>query len=125
MRYITDKHLSDFEFWSGAKDFAAKFSWSQLDTIDKWLDELYANSEPMTDVEINDLFWFGQDEILHYLGFDEACTIILHGESQEDINAFIEWYKADEDNELEDFIGDKVYYLYHDAFKNQNNCKLI
>lgn len=122
MEYIVEKKLANFEFWYGADDFIKKFTYSQLDSLDEWLTELYADSpHPPSETEINDFFRFCHNEILQHFGFDEACKIILHGEPENKIEEFIEWYKADENNDVdqESIDEDAIYEVYHYKYKNQ------
>ena len=91
MKIYTEQSLRNFQFWSGAKDFACELTDSQLDTVEAILEDLYP--EGMSDTEINDLFWFDQDTIRDWLD--------LPTEEQEEANQEIERW---EDNNP-DFVG--------------------
>ena len=72
MIYTVEKPLSQFEFWSGAKERTDHLTIEQLDRLDDLLPEVLG--ENPTDTEINDLFWFEEDfiaEVLGYNSFDE------------------------------------------------------
>lgn len=69
MRVISEMRLRDFEFWGGAKDFAAKLTDDELDTIEFEFEGVYP--EGMSDTEINDIFWFDKDFICELLGETE------------------------------------------------------
>lgn len=69
MRVISDINLRDFEFWSGAKDFVAKLTDDELDTIEYELEDAYPKG--MSDTQINDIFWFNRDFICELLGENE------------------------------------------------------
>lgn len=69
MRVISDINLRDFEFWSGAKDFVAKLTDDELDTIEYELEDIYPKG--MTETDINDIFWFNRDVICELLGETE------------------------------------------------------
>lgn len=91
MTYTVEKPLSQFEFWSGAKERTDHLTIEQLDRLDGLMPEVLG--ENPTDTAINDLFWFEEDYIAQLLGFDswEALERYNDGEDDED----------DEDNEDE------------------------
>lgn len=68
MKITTEKSLSNFEFWSGAKDSAAKLTCEQLDQVDDMLEDFCP--EGMDEGEINDLFWFDFDTVCNWLGYE-------------------------------------------------------
>lgn len=68
MTYIVNDNIESFEFWGGAEANAARLTSEQLDQFEEILDELRAGQLPLTDVEINDLFWFEFDTVLDLLG---------------------------------------------------------
>ena len=72
MRVISEMRLRDFEFWGGAKDFAAKLTSGELDAVEFEFEDEYP--EGMTETDINDTFWFSRDSI---------CALL--GETEEDI----------------------------------------
>lgn len=61
MKITTEKNLTNFKFWSGAKALANKLTYAELDWISQQLEELYPDG--MTETQINDLFWFEEDFI--------------------------------------------------------------
>lgn len=61
MKVYSEVSLSQFEFWSGAKEFAAQLTEEQLDIVDSYLEVLYPDG--LSETEINDLFWFDQNLI--------------------------------------------------------------
>lgn len=68
MKIYEEKNLSDFEFWSGGEDTARVLTSEQMDEIETNLEELYP--EGIEDTCLNDLFWFEDDTIAEWLGFD-------------------------------------------------------
>ena len=84
MTYTVEKTLSQFEFWSGAKERTDHLTTDQLDRLDGLLPEILG--ENPTDAAINDLFWFEEDFIAQLLGFDswEALERYNDGEDDED-----------------------------------------
>ena len=69
MKYLVDKNLRDFEFWGGAIDNVANLTPEQLDELDDIISDIY-ESDPLTDTQINDLFWFDFELICEWLGID-------------------------------------------------------
>lgn len=73
MKVVNDICLSEFNFWSGAVDRAKYLDKDEFDTIDDMLEELYPDG--MSDVEINDFFWFEEDTIANWLGYADFETM--------------------------------------------------
>ena len=63
----TETSLRDFNFWSGGADTANCLTYEQLDTIESILEDIYSNG--VSNIEINDLFWFSEDLIAEWLGY--------------------------------------------------------
>ena len=84
MTYTVEKPMSQFEFWSGAKERTDHLTTDQLDRLDGLLPEVLG--ENPTDTAINDLFWFENDYIAQLLGFKnwEALERYNDGEDDED-----------------------------------------
>lgn len=68
MKIYREESLSNFEFWSGAKDFAEKLTDPECDCIEDILTDLYPDG--MDETQINDLFWFEPETICDWLGLD-------------------------------------------------------
>ncbi|ANS03086.1 hypothetical protein [uncultured Mediterranean phage uvDeep1-CGR2-KM23-C896] len=68
MKLITETNLTDFDFWSGARYFADKLTYSELKSISEQLKEIYPDG--MTDTQINDLFWFDEEFICRLISED-------------------------------------------------------
>jgi hypothetical protein len=66
MLIIREDSLTNFEFWSGAKDNAEKLTAEQLEEVERQLEEIYP--EGMTETHINDLFWFDFEWICELIG---------------------------------------------------------
>lgn len=73
MKIYTEKSLTDFEFWSGARQTAELLTDEELDTIETMLEEIYPDG--MDETEINDFFWFEDDTIADWLGYDDFETL--------------------------------------------------
>lgn len=83
MKFIVEKSLKDFDFWSGACDFASKLTDDQFDLIEQYL-EGTKEDDCFTDTEINDLFWFEQEFLYNALPIEDVCHIVLDdGDNQE------------------------------------------
>ena len=70
MKIYTEKRLSQFEFWSGAKDTADRI-WEEMgesgfDTVEAILEDTYP--EGIDETTLNDIFWFEPETIYEWLG---------------------------------------------------------
>lgn len=68
MKYYVEESLSNFKFWSGAKDRADLLTSEQLDTVEQILEEMEP-ADGWSDTAINDMFWFDFDTICQWLGY--------------------------------------------------------
>lgn len=93
MRIYTEESLRNFEFWSGAKYTAKYLTDEELDRIEAILEEL--NPDGMDETEINDFFWFEDDTIAEWLGYNDFEEIMHRDDEEEDED-------EDEDEEEED-----------------------
>ena len=82
MKIYTEKSLRDFEFWSGAKDTVKYLTPGELDQIESILEECYP--EGIDETAINDLFWFEEDTIAEWLGYDSFGQIMQEQDGEED-----------------------------------------
>lgn len=76
MKIYKEENLRHFEFWSGAKDGAARLTFEQLDQVENILEDCYP--EGMEKTKINDLFWFDFDTVCEWLdipGEDELYEL--------------------------------------------------
>lgn len=108
MKIYTEQSLHNFQFWSGAKDFACELTDSQLDTVEAILEDLYPDG--MTDTEINDLFWFDQDTIRDWLD--------LPTEEQEEANQEIEKWE-DNNPDFVEWVLDEYFSV---GDRDDRNC---
>ena len=69
MKVTTEQSLSNFNFWSGAKDNASELTDSQLDTIESILEDIYPDG--MDETSVNDLFWFDFETVKEWIGITE------------------------------------------------------
>ncbi len=66
MTITKELDLTDFNFWSGAKDHS--FTYNELKDIEDQLEEIYPDG--MTETDVNDLFWFEDESLCEWLGLD-------------------------------------------------------
>lgn len=85
MKIYTEESLRNFDFWSGAKDTVKYLTDEDLDTIESILEDL--ESEGMDETQINDLFWFDDDMIAEWLGYDDFDDLMKKrsGEEEEEM----------------------------------------
>lgn len=79
MKLYKEQSLTDFGFWSGARDTVNYLTDEELDTIEEMLEELYP--EGMSETELNDLFWFEDDLIAEWLGYEDFEAIMEREEA--------------------------------------------
>ena len=71
MRYIVEESLSDFKFWSGAKDRAYVLTKKEFDQVEDVLNLEAEAGRELTDDYINNLFWFNFEDLIW-------CDILGH-----------------------------------------------
>ena len=74
MKIISYTSLTDFDFWAGGWDTIKYLTNDELDQIEERLEELYP--EGLSETELNDLFWFEDDMIAEWLGYDSFEDLI-------------------------------------------------
>lgn len=67
MKFTVDKDLRNFDFWSGAADNAKELTTEELNKLDGILPDYFGDE--VTDTDINDMFWFEFETIVHALGY--------------------------------------------------------
>lgn len=72
MEYKVDKSLTDFQFWSGAKDRVENLTYDELKQLDDILPEYLGGDDLPEETDINDMFWFEFPTVCHALGY--ACV---------------------------------------------------
>ena len=78
MKLYKEESISNFEFWSGAKDTAKYLTDEEFNTIESMLEELYPDG--MSETQLNDLFWFESDTIAEWLGYSDFEEIMNRDE---------------------------------------------
>ena len=83
MKLYKEESISNFDFWSGAKDTAKYLNEGELDIIEEMLEEQYPDG--MSETELNDFFWFEDDTIAEWLGYKDFEAIMnRNGDDEED-----------------------------------------
>ena len=77
MRIETEQSLTNFNFWSGAKDNASYLTYTELNDLESLLEDIYPDG--MNETQLNDLFWFEFDSVCELLGLDKN-EVIERGE---------------------------------------------
>lgn len=81
MKITTEVTPNNYDFfWSGARDTVNEMTTSQIETVFSMLEELYP--EGMTDTQLNDFFWFEDETIAEWLGFDSFEDLIKANEME-------------------------------------------
>ena len=81
MKLYREESLSNFEFWSGARERAKYLNDNDFDTIESILEELYP--EGADETTVNDLFWFEEDTIAEWLGYLDFEELIADRTDEE------------------------------------------
>lgn len=69
MRIYEEKNLTYFDFWGGAADNARRLTWSELETVESILEDIYPDGIDATN--LNDLFAFEFETVCDWLGLSE------------------------------------------------------
>lgn len=110
MKIYSEISLSEFDFWSGAKEFAAQLTEKQFDMVESILEDCYPDG--LTDTEINDLFWFDQDTVREWA--DMPCEELedIPEEAQEVLNEYYDLDSFDGSTEaVEEYENREIYYI--------------
>jgi len=64
MKTTSEINLTNFDFWSGAKNHS--FTYNELKEIELQLEDIYPDG--MDETQINDIFWFDEEFICELIG---------------------------------------------------------
>ena len=78
MKVYREVSLGEFDFWAGARDRVKYLSHDELEQIEQLLEEIYP--EGLSETDLNDLFWFEDDLIAEWLGYEHFGEIMERGE---------------------------------------------
>jgi len=73
MKLYKEESISNFKFWGGAKDTAKYLTSDELDTIESIL--VKGNPDGMSETEPNGFFWFENNLIAEWLGYEDFEAI--------------------------------------------------
>lgn len=110
MKIVFEMPLSDFKFWSGAKDFASQLTEAQFNMVEAMLGDCYPDG--ISDTEINDLFWFEQEAVRMWA--DMPCEELenIPKEAQNVLNEYYDLDSFDGSTEaVEEYENREVYYI--------------
>lgn len=74
MKIYTETNLTNFEFWSGAKDTVKYLTYEELEQIEAILEDIYPDG--IDETTVNDIFWFDTDFIAECLGYNDFDEIM-------------------------------------------------
>jgi hypothetical protein len=74
MRIYREIPLREFDFWAGAKDRVKYLTRYELDQIEEMLEEICPDG--LSETDLNDLFWFEDDLIAEWLGYESFEEIM-------------------------------------------------
>lgn len=76
MKIVKDVYADDVrkECWSGARDTVKYLTDDEIDTILTILEDCYPDG--MTETELNDFFWFEDETIAEWLGYNSFDEIM-------------------------------------------------
>ena len=74
MKIYREIPLSEFDFWAGAKDRVKYLTEEELEQIEQILEDIYPKG--MSEFEVNDLFWFAEELIAEWLGYESFEEIM-------------------------------------------------
>lgn len=74
MKVYSEISLTNFEFWSGAKDTVKYLTYEELEQIEAILEDIYPDG--IDETTVNDIFWFEEDTIAEWLGYNNFEEIM-------------------------------------------------
>ena len=80
MKIYQEKAIKNFDFWSGAEDRVKYLTLDELDTIEAILEDCFPDG--IGETELNDIFWFEEDLIAEWLGYNNFDEIMERGSKQ-------------------------------------------
>jgi len=80
MKIYSEKSLNDLEFWNGARDTVKYLTSDEINQIEQNLEDLYPDG--MDETEVNDFFWFENNTIAEWLGYNSFEDIMNREEAE-------------------------------------------
>ena len=78
LRICREIPLAEFEFWGGGKDRVDYLTEEELNRIEQILEHIYP--EGLSEGAVNDFFWFEEDLIAEWLGYESFAQIMERDE---------------------------------------------
>lgn len=82
MKIISEASLKNFDFWGGAVHRAKALTDEQFEEIEEYLEEIFPDG--INEAQLNYIFWFEDDELAQYLGFEDFEALEAHNEGEDD-----------------------------------------
>lgn len=82
MKITKELDLEDFEFWGHGRDLAELLDSSDFNTIEHYLNDEYP--EGLDEVELNDIFSFGEEQIANILGYHDYEEMLKDRQTEEE-----------------------------------------
>ena len=124
MKIYSEISLSHFEFWSGAKEFAAQLTEEQFNMVDSFLEVLYPDG--LSDTAINDMFWFDQNLIRQLANMPCEELEDVPKEAQKVLSEYYNLDGFDGSTEaVEEYENREVYYIpetYKEKYTSVREC---
>ena len=84
MKIVEHINLADFDFWAGAVNTAKYLTKEDFEEIECFLEESVPENNLLTSTEVNDFFWFEEDTIAEWLGYDSFEDIMNEQDGKEE-----------------------------------------
>jgi hypothetical protein len=97
MKIYTEENLTSFEFWGGARDTVKYLTTEEIEQIETILEDSYPDG--MSDTELNDFFWFEDDTIAEWLGYEDFEELMHRDDEEEEED---DWEEEEEEEEEEE-----------------------
>jgi hypothetical protein len=78
MKIYRDISLTEFDFWAGAKVTVKYLTEDELEQIEQILEDICP--EGLSETDLNDIFWFEDDLIAEWLGYENFDKIMERDE---------------------------------------------
>lgn len=82
MKLYKEESIHNFNFWSGAADRVKYLTSDELDTLESIIEDAYPDG--MSETDLNDLFWFEEDTIAEWLGYEDFEAIMNRDSESEE-----------------------------------------
>lgn len=79
MKIYREESLTEFSFWSGARDRVKYLTDNDLKQIESILEDIYPDG--IDETTINDFFWFEEDTLADWLGYTDFSSLMEEREN--------------------------------------------